>query len=128
MKKLLILIALLVLSYVNYANAADAWILWNKASSSHPLLYKDRKHWSVKSSFDDKKQCVASLESEANDATELWRHLKTQDGRPASNIEVNVKDTKGTAIILILDKDGSIFNSIIEEFLCLPDTIDPRNK
>lgn len=121
-----LLIASLVLSLFSYVEAADTWILWNKARSTIPELFKDREAWQIKSAFDDKKHCVEELEAEANKATEPWRFL-VKDGRKIARHEVNIKNTSGATIVTLLDEQGKMNNTILEEFLCLPDTVDPRN-
>jgi hypothetical protein len=112
----LLLVIVLFLSVSNAADAGSAWVLWERTSND--IIHRDGP-WSVKRAFQAHNECTAFLESEIKSSGEFLETIAK--GKPNRQVIVNLKER----CIILLDKEKTE-NSIILEYNCLPDTIDPR--
>ena len=102
------LITLILLPQI--VSAECSWILWSKSYSISVNEGERGGVWTVEKAFRDTKR------------------VKIQTELPKiPNVERKsyIVDTRGTVISSGKDNSG-VFRTFTNEFLCLPDTIDPR--
>ena len=137
----------LVLS-VSLASAECAWVLWQKESSRHNLVKKSgdsvipptwKELWTIERSFQKFADCEATrspqLRQWMNVMAKSFEVSVVDDGRKASALkraETSVSVSSelarllgGTTLAEDL-KDATQETQVLVEFMCLPDTIDPR--
>ena len=114
----MILVGLSSLSY-----AQCGWVLWTKTKSTH--FSKERKEpqesikWELNSAWEKKSQCDEWVITR-------WGRMVTLEREKWSFADV---DGRTPGVITITFKDKTDYPVSIEEsYLCLPDTIDPREK
>jgi hypothetical protein len=107
----------------SFSYAQSAWVLWTKTKNTH--FSKERNEaqesigWELNSAWDKKSQCdewvITNWGRMVTLEREKWSFADV-DGRIPGVITITFKDKKDYPI------------SIVESFVCLPDTIDPREK
>jgi hypothetical protein len=112
----LTLLALLALLSATPARAGCAWVLWsralNKTADIGPYV------WTAAGAYSDRKDCLADMEKLTDSYEKAWqgthevlRAVEAQGKRSLTGVP---KGEWGRGI------------ERIQEFVCLPDTVDPR--
>ena len=124
MPKVIAVTTFMAVSYVVMAASAPcAWVVWEKAGMVSTIKGKlDERPgvWEVRQALDSKGQCTAAIKE----------YVESHKQRPiAANAkrELHSGEKKGAVIVRLEDSDGYP-TQITWEYLCLPDTVDPRTK
>ena len=121
--------SLIVFLYSTQSQAGCAWILWHK--SQIVVLIDSKKSttdgWQVNQSLDNKKECVAALTYIVNAEVAERKKPRPDGPRTITNASFGLSDTSGKIVHTVFSDDGSPA-ALIDEYLCVPDTVDPRSK
>ena len=110
------LAAVLVAAWAASAAAAGAWVVWKRTTGT------DYEEWSIQEVYLNKPQCQGFGITLAltQDVRRARTHPDYQDfERGADGVSYSFTKTK---------PDGSGAEPVQVRFVCLPDTIDPREK
>lgn len=118
------------------SHAACAWVLWQKIEHTSKEkfwddLFSNKKigisdDWHVIRSFDDKEQCVKRIHAILNSITPGPKKRNPEIPSLEETVTVSFGETSGTVTSSV--KLGEEHQVSTTEYLCLPDTIDPRGK
>src|SRR5947209_930935 len=118
--------AVLVASSASVAAAECAWVFWKESelfdipAAGHP---KRKIEWKLHDAYKTQEQCEKGKYAVWSHEVEYW--TKTQQSSP--HLEKVDKVAGAFLSLSFKGKDGSS-SSHTSRYLCLPDTIDPREK
>jgi hypothetical protein len=114
--RLLALVALLALLSATPTRAACAWVLWGRALDTTKDI--GPYVWTAAGAFSNRKDCLADLEKLTDSYEKAWKSthevLRTVEAQGKRSLTGVPKEAWGRGI------------ERIQDFVCLPDTIDPR--
>ena len=135
--RIALLLLFTIFSLANSVSAESAWILWTR--DTRPLNYDDP--WEVRGSYTTQSACISQQKM-------LWDKTIKEWGHCGKNVNCEVS-TELNVIYVIIDKIHTKSGFFDEEyhrkaqeamlagkpekiftyrFLCLPDTVDPRER
>lgn len=108
----------LLVALATSAHAECAWVLWEKLEVRTPAPLEPS--WSLHYSTEKRSECERAL-------TGLWQSklARSQPGSDNPGIK-EVTSAPGLVIVSWKDHNGKPGGSATHDFLCLPDTVDPR--
>lgn len=106
----------LIAAPVYSANADTAWILWEKLTLMESI---GKSEWNVVVATDSKVDCTTRIK------LELQRSKIAVGENPKSE---HAEDTKASIVWIWPGKAGKKTTMLEYNYLCLPDTVDPRHK
>ena len=111
-----VLLAALMLGSASLAAAESGWVVWKKTISA------DSEAWSTQDVYLNESQCqgFGIMRALTDDVRSARNHAGYQDFDPGPDGR-SYSFTKSTP-------DGSGTEPVQVRFVCLPDTIDPRDK
>jgi hypothetical protein len=114
-----LLTAIIIAMSASLALAECAWVLWNQHAGSSSLL-GSYGSWTIEGGYKTAADC-ATGQARSWDAT--MKRVNTRD--PGTGAGMGIAQAKGDRpnSISVELKDGGSYS---HRFLCLPDTIDPR--
>jgi hypothetical protein len=123
MLRYLVLLVILI-SAVTDTHASCAWVFWWRHSKLRDTAHPG-KAWQVMQAFPTRHACGQEIKAAIAQAREKFEDIDRASLGP-SRVTVEIGETKGTAMRIVQGNNVSADSSIVEEFLCLPDTVDPR--
>jgi len=114
----LIMALVLVIALASVATAGSAWVLWNEYVKFEGQLTAESsvKFWDVINAFEDRQQCLA-------EAKKYMESLRTSYPKQ-SDAKLTTDEVGGRTRLLFHFPN----HTEIVSALCLPDTLDPREK
>ena len=114
----LIMALVLVIALASVATAGSAWVLWNEYVKFEGQLTAESsvKFWDVINAFENRQQCLAQ-------AKKYMESLRTRHPN-ASDAKLTTDEVGGRTRLLFHFQN----HTEIVSALCLPDTLDPREK
>ncbi len=115
-RMIVLLTTVLLLGSASVAAAEGAWVLWNRSSELSVGKGSVSTLWVILDAFEDRKACVPERDRGWKREVEKYRNsgsYKRVQDQPQDN---------GFFYLASTGDKGSV------RFVCLPDTIDPREK
>jgi hypothetical protein len=114
----LIVALVLVIALVSVATAGSAWVLWNEyvKFEGQSTGESSVKFWDVINAFEDRQQCLAQAAKYMESVTTRYQN--------SSDAKLTTDEVGGRTRLHIHFHN----HTEIVSALCLPDTLDPREK
>lgn len=109
----LMLAVVLVVGSASVASAECAWVLWDKLSTSGPGT-PGTERWVISEAYTTQRECTSAR-------LEGWESLVNKLKCPKCTI---MRNWPGRNLAVL--SEGGIL--VMQQYWCLPDTIDPREK
>ena len=105
--------------------AAETWVLWNESSwmlmsAEAPPVITSRANWSITTTFPSRDLCHFAMRLEL----EGWSAMPKEQTLDGGTLTRSVGVDRASVIVMNKEKKSGIVRT--ERYLCLPDTVDPR--
>ena len=128
MRRMIVLLTtVLLLGSASVAAAECGWVLWIKSNSSTVAMASPvTTQWEVESAFERRSDCVLLREKALE---RLERKLQEASGQEGTDILRIVRDIGESEVTFYYEAHpGQPAEYISTKYVCLPNTIDPREK
>lgn len=120
--KIIFSLTLYVVFGFSAVSYADSWVLWTKITTD-TIKNNDARssvRWEVKGGYPAYEQCIAQIQPQ----------ILTNKKANSESFKPILKqiDIVGNTLIYSLGNEQEGYTVFTEEFLCLPGTLDPREK
>ncbi len=121
----LVLAVMLVVGWTSTAAAECAWVVWAKTVGKNAFgsVYTT---WDVKGASEDRKRCLFEQEITLANETTFWLKLAAKENEGSDILNVD-SDHNEMSLSVYKRKAGKV-EVWSTRFICLPDTIDPRER
>ena len=122
---LTVALVLIALGWIGPTHTTSAWVLWKK-SNSYTKVSGGTTQWEVESAFETRSDCVLLPEKALGRLERKLREASSQEG---SGIQRIVRDIGESDVTFHYEAhEGQPAGYISTKYVCLPDTIDPRER
>jgi len=115
---------MMILFFASQAYPENTWILWQKSLGIDLLLHSNLPiQWDIVEAFPKYEDCIRKLPSH-DKLIEMAKRVN--DARAAKGEIIDTEVLGETEISTFKFSDGRPYMRTHTDYLCLPDTIDPR--
>jgi hypothetical protein len=107
------------MSFISSIAQAESWVLWDEMETTGAKGKQDI-HWKIVDAYPEHKQCLQGMQR-------IWEAKEKQAMEDKEKIGSKV-DVVRYSYISIMYKKPKVIIRNVDEFYCLPGTLDPREK